>query len=269
MGTHENYALSQGGRQIGLSVRRVSLEAPWDWLSRGWRDLCTVPFVSLTYGAVFSLAAWVILFGLRLFDDVSLIPVLAGGFMLVGPLFAAGLYEASRRLEAGERITLRQAIGAGWRAARRLGFFGVVLFFAFFVWVQIAFLMLMFFLGLGGATVPPPSEFLQTLLFTNAGAGLLFTGTLTGAALAMIVFSISAVTPPVLLEKDVDTVTAMATSMRAVGHNIGPMMLWAALIAGLMAFGFATLFLGLVVAFPLVGHATWHAFRALVDLDDH
>jgi uncharacterized membrane protein len=228
-----------------------------------------VPSVSLVYGAVFSLAAWIILFGLVPLNAVSLIPVLTGGFMLVGPLFAAGLYEASRCLERGERITLRQAVGAGWQARGRLGFFGVILFFAFFVWVELAFLLLMLFLGLGGATLPPPSEFLQTLLFTRAGLGLLLTGMLTGAALAIVVFSISAVTPPFLLARDVDAVTAMATSMRTVRLNIGPMLLWAALVTGLMFLGFATLFLGLVVAFPLVGHATWHAFRALVVLDDH
>ncbi|KAB2942638.1 MAG: DUF2189 domain-containing protein [Hyphomicrobium sp.] len=269
MATQHADALLQGASpgRLGLAVRRVPLDAPWDWLGHGWRDLCAVPFVSLAYGAVFSLLAWIILFGLSLFEAVSLIPVLAGGFMLVGPLFAAGLYEASRRLEKGERITLRQAVGAGWRAAARLGFFGVVLFFAFFVWVELAFLLLMLFLGLGGATLPPPSEFMQTLLFTNAGMGLLLTGTLTGAVLALIVFSISAIAPPLLLVKEVDAVTAMATSVRAVLLNIGPMLLWAALIAGLMVLGFATLFLGLVVAFPLVGHATWHAFRALVELD--
>jgi uncharacterized membrane protein len=268
MGTHGD-ALLQNAGHLGFTVRRVPLDAPWDWLGRGWRDLCTVPFVSLSYGAVFSLAAWGILFGLRLLDAVSLIPVLAGGFMLVGPIFAAGLYEASRRLETGERITLRQAFGAGWQATGRLGFFGVVLFFAFFVWVQLAFLLLMLFLGLGGATLPPPNEYVQSLLFTRAGLGLLFTGTLTGAALAMIVFSISAVAPPLLLVEKVDAVTAMTTSMRTVRLNLGPMLLWAALIAGSMLLGFATLFLGLLIAFPLVGHATWHAFRALVVLDNH
>ena len=105
-------------------------------------------------------------------------------------------------------------------------------------------------------------------LFTNAGVGLLFTGTLTGAMLAAIVFSISSVAVPLLLVKDVDAVTAMVTSVRAVRLNTGTMLLWAALIAGFVVMGTWTLFVGLVVIFPLLGHATWHAFRALVEVDD-
>jgi uncharacterized membrane protein len=257
-----------GSSRLGFAVRKVPLDAPHDWLSAGWRDITRVPWVSLTYGMVFTVAAWAIFYGLLLVDSAALIPVLAGGFMLLGPLLAAGLYEASRRLEAGERITLWEAIGAGRQASGRLALFGGVLFFAFFVWVEIAFLLLMLFLGLGGATLPPASEFMQTLLFTNAGLGLLVTGTLVGAALALIVFSISAVAVPLLLVKDVDIAAAIATSFRSVRSNPGAMLLWAALIAGLMVLGFATLFLGLVVVFPLIGHATWHAFRALVITDD-
>ncbi len=105
------------------------------------------------------------------------------------------------------------------------------------------------------------------MLFTNAGVALLFVGTLTGGLLAAIVFSISSVAVPLLLVKDVDAVTAMATSVRATSLNTGVMLLWAALIAGYMAIGLATLFVGLVVIFPLLGHATWHAFRAVVEVD--
>lgn len=249
--------------QLGFPVRRVPLDAPWAWLGRGWRDLCAAPNVSIAYGAVFTLAAWVITIGLSQLEAGSLILVLGGGFMLIGPLLAAGLYETSRRLEKGESITLRAVLEGVSPAIGRLGFFGVVLFFAFFVWVQLAFLLLMLFLGT--AALPAPSEFVHTLLFTNAGLGLLFTGTLTGALLAAIVFSISTVAVPLLLVKDVDAVTAMVTSVRAVSLNTGPMLLWAALIAGFMALGLATLFVGLVVVFPLLGHATWHAFRALVN----
>lgn len=251
-----------GVEQLGFPVRRVPLDAPWDWLSRGWRDLCTVPSVSVAYGAFFSIAAWIILFVLSFLEATSLIPVLAAGFMLVGPLLAAGLYETSRRLEKGEPITVREVFDGCAPAIGRLGFFGVVLFFAFFAWVELAFLLLTLFLG--GATVPAPSEFVHTLLSTNAGVGLL-TGTLTGAMLAAMVFSSVAV--PLLLVKDVDAVTAMVTSVRAVRLNTGTMLLWATLIAGYVVLGTWTLFLGLVIIFPLLGHATWHAFRALVEVD--
>jgi len=254
-----------GAEQLGFPVRRVPLDAPWDWLSRGWGDLCAVPSLSLAYGACFSVVAWVILFVLSFLEATSLVPVLAAGFLLVAPLLAAGLYEMSRRLEKGERVTMRDVFAACAPASGRLGFFGVVLFLAFFAWVELAFLLLTLFLG--GAGAPDPSEFVHTPLFTNAGLALLFTGTLTGAILAAIVFSICSVAVPLLLVKNTDAVTAIATSVRAVRLNTGTMLLWAALIAGYMVLGTWTLFVGLVVIFPLLGHATWHAFRALVEVD--
>jgi uncharacterized membrane protein len=251
---------------VGLAVRRVPLDAPWDWLARGWRDLCAQPLVSLAYGAVFTALALAITGGLVLAGGEALIPVLAGGFVLLGPLLAAGLYETSRRREAGKRVSLLEVFDIGAAAYGRLALFGVVLLFAFFAWVLIAFVLLMMFLGT--ASVPPPSELVHTLLFTNAGQGLLVAGTLTGALLAAIVFCVSTIAGPLLLAKDIDVVSAVVTSVRAVSHNTGPMLLWAALIAGFMAQGIVTLFVGLIVAFPLLGYATWHAFRALVPLGE-
>jgi uncharacterized membrane protein len=260
--------LNQGtdARQLGFPVRRVPLDAPWNWLARGWRDLCALPFASLSYGAVFAVAAWLVLLALSLLGATSLIPVFGAGFLLIAPLLAAGLYEMSRRLEKREPVTLRAVFDACVPAIGRLGFFGVALFFAFFIWVELAFLLLSLFLG--EVAVPDPSDFVHTALFTNAGLGLLFIGTATGGLLAAVVFSISSVAVPLLLVKDVDAVTAMATSVRAASLNAGPMLLWAALIAGYMAIGLATLFVGLIVIFPLLGHATWHAFRALVEVGD-
>jgi uncharacterized membrane protein len=139
---------------------------------------------------------------------------------------------------------------------------GVVLMLFFMVWMQIAFLLFMLFTG--ARALPPASEFVHTLFFTQAGVGLLFFGTLVGAVLAATVFAVSAISVPLLMVKDVDVVTAITTSFKAVRVNLQPMALWAALIAGFMALGVATLFVGLVLAFPLVGHATWHAFRRLV-----
>ena len=109
-----------GAEQLGFPVRRVPRDAPWDWLSRGWRDLCTVPSVSLAYGAFFSIAAWIILFVLSFLEATSLLPVLAAGFLFVAPLLAAGLYEMSRRLEKGEPITVRKVFGGCAPAIGRL-----------------------------------------------------------------------------------------------------------------------------------------------------
>ncbi len=260
-------SLKQGGgaRPLGFPVRRVPLDAPWDWLARGWRDLCALPLASLSYGAAFAVAAWIFLLVLSGLGATSLVPVLGAGFLLLAPLLAAGLYEMSRRLEKREPVTPRAVFDACAPAIGRLGFFGVALFFAFFIWVELAFLLLSLFLG--EVAVPDPSQFVHTALFTNAGLALLFIGTLTGGLLAAMVFSISSVAVPLLLVKDVDAVTAMATSVRAVSLNTGPMLLWAAIIASYMTIGLATLFIGLIVIFPLLGHATWHAFRDLVNVD--
>ncbi|MCL4764641.1 MAG: DUF2189 domain-containing protein [Hyphomicrobiaceae bacterium] len=245
-----------------IQVRRVPFDAPWDWLAAGWRDLWSVPHVSLAYGTAFAAMALALTAGLLQFGLQSLILALAGGFLLIGPLVAVGLYEASWRIETGKPVVLGEVMAAGLRAPGQLGFFGAVLAFAYAVWLQLAFLVFMLFMGSRG--LPPASEFVPTLLFTPQGLGLLVVGTVVGGVLAAIVFAISAIAVPLLLTRRVDAVTAMAASVEAVVKNPKPMALWAALIAGFMALGTATLFAGLAVAFPLIGHATWHAFRSLV-----
>lgn len=249
----------------GIAVRRVPFDQPWEWLAAGWRDLWTHPATSLTYGLLFSIAAGLMTIGVTQVEAQSVILPLFGGFLLIGPLVAVGLYEISRRIQADEPVSLGKALAATVRPEGQLGFMGIVLFLIFMVWMQIAFLLFMLFNGAG--TFPPPSEFLRTLFFTSSGLGLLIVGTLAGAVLAFSTFAVSAVSVPLLMVRDVDVVTAISTSYSAVRHNPKPMLLWSALIAGFMVLGIMTLCLGLVVVFPLVGHATWHAFRDLVDLD--
>jgi uncharacterized membrane protein len=142
---------------------------------------------------------------------------------------------------------------------------GVILMLAYLAWVELALLLFALFLGGGG--LPSPDAFLQTLLFTPAGLGLLIVGTVVGGLLALLVFALTVVSIPLLVVRDVDVVTAVSISVRAVVANPRPMLLWAALIATLMTVGFATLLVGLVVAFPLIGHATWHAFRDIVHVE--
>jgi uncharacterized membrane protein len=245
-----------------VAIERVAFDAPWAWLAAGWRDLWRAPHVSLAYGAAFSLMSASLTLTLLSRGLEALVLSLGGGFLLIGPAAAIGLYETSRLLENDRQVTLGAVVRAGLRTPGPLGFFGAILAFAFFVWLQLAFLLLMLFLG--GSPVPPASEFVPTLLFTPRGLGLLVTGNVVGAIIAFIVFAISAISVPLLMTRRIDAVTAMAASVASVRLNPKAMMLWAALIAGFMALGIATLFAGLVVMFPLVGHATWHAYRDLV-----
>ena len=253
-----------GARAIGAGVvvSQIPFDRPWDWLAAGWRDLWTKPCISLAYGVLAMAAGVLSTFGLWYMQLESLIPVLAGGFLLVGPLVAVGLYEKSRQLAAGETTTLGSTIAAGWRSMARLGFLSVLLLFIYLVWVRIAFLLLALFLGTGG--LPPAREFMPTLLFTPHGLGLLVVGTAVGAVLATIVFAATAISIPMLMDRPVDGFSAMQASAEAVVKNPKPMALWAILIAGFMALGLLTLGAGLIIAFPLIGHATWHAYRDIV-----
>jgi uncharacterized membrane protein len=244
-------------------IRRVTLERPWTWLAAGWRDIWRAPGVSLTYGAFFTAISMALTGGLYATGLEYLLPPLAAGFMLVAPMLAVGLYETSRRLEAGEPVTLGAALFAVTRSPTQLPFLGVFLALALLFWMRVA--SLLFALFFGTTNFPPLSEILPTLFFTWEGLGLLIVGSAFGAVLASAVFAISVVSVPLLMVRDVDAVTAMIVSVRAVRANFAVLILWAWLIVVLTGFGLIPAYLGLIVTFPLVGHATWHAYRDLID----
>ena len=195
---------------------------------------------------------------LALVEALPLFLTWVGGFLLLGPLLAVGVYEASRQMAIPRPVTLRDVAVAPVAARGQLAFAGACLLLVFFVWLRVALLLFMLFIGTNA--IPPPSEFVQLLLFTPHGLGLLVVGTAVGALFAAIVFATTVLAIPLLLTKRVDVLNAAAASVNAVRLNAKPMALWAALIVVIMGAGFATFLLGLVVAFPLIGHATWHAF---------
>ncbi|MDX5361594.1 MAG: DUF2189 domain-containing protein [Alphaproteobacteria bacterium] len=244
------------------TVATLPGDAPWGWLAAGWRDLWTQPVLSIGYGLVFTIASFVILYGLVWSDIASLFLALAGGLLLLGPMLAVGLYEKSRRLAGGEQLSAGVITLVKTRSPVSLAFFGVVLLLAYFFWMRVAYLL--FALFFSGTGFPPMSEFVPTLLFTTHGLGLLVVGTGVGAVFAAVVFAMSVVSVPMMVSREVDTLTAVVTSIQAVVRNPAPMLLWAVIVAAIMALGVATFFIGLAVAFPLVGHATWHAYKATV-----
>ncbi len=243
------------------AIRRVAFDAPWAWLAAGWRDLWSAPVISLAYGAAFAAAAYAFVFQLTRIDALPLMLPLAGGFLLVGPLLAVGLYEISRRRERNQQATIQDILSAVRNAGGQLAFFGVLLLLLYFFWMQIASLLFMLFFG--NADIPPAENFVPTLLFTLHGLGLLVMGTAVGAVFASVAYGMSAIAVPMLLDRKLDVITAVSASVRAVNLNRPAMILWAVLIVGLIAMGFAALFAGLAIAFPLIGYASWHAYREL------
>jgi uncharacterized membrane protein len=249
-----------------LCPSKVPFDAPWKWLDLGWRDLWAAPAVGLTFGGIAAAGALSITAALIKFQALPLLLPLAGGFLLIGPLVAVGLYEVSRRRKSGQTTALSDSVRAAYKATGRLALFGVLLLIIYLAWVRIAFLLFMLFFGINA--LPPLPEFVPALLFTAHGLGLLVTGTAIGALLAMLTFAISAIAVPLLFDLPADPITASVISVQAVILNPKAMMLWAALIAAAVILGFATLFLGLVVTFPLIGHATWHAYQDLLSDED-
>jgi len=191
----------------GIIVETVAFDAPWVWLAGGWRDFWAAPVVSFFYGSVFAGLAALLTAGLMALGLESLILPLSSGFLLIGPALAVGLYETSRRLEANEPVGLGEILQTVLRSSGRLSFFGAMLGFAYVVWLQLAFLLLMLFLG--SNHLPPAKDLVATLLFTPSGLGLLVAGTVVGGALALLVFSISVVSVPLLMTRRIHTQPAL------------------------------------------------------------
>jgi uncharacterized membrane protein len=241
----------------------ITYDDPWAWLAAGWRDVMRSPALSFTYGAIFSLGSLAMFAGMIWFDLLYLLVPLAAGFMLVAPMMAIGFYEGSRRLETGESTGIIDVLAGCRKVLPRIAWAGGGLGLVMYAWMQIAALLFMLFFGDGHYPAEPELMF-EMLFYTPKGLAFLAVGSGIGAVLAFGVFALSAVSMPLLMERDVDFIAAGKISVAAVRNNLRPMILWAALIGLFTAAGIVTLFIGLIFCFPLIGHGTWHAYRALV-----
>jgi uncharacterized membrane protein len=239
-------------------IRRVPADRPFAWLAQGFRDMRGNLVESLTYGVVLAAIGRAILTYTA--GRPQQFTASVTGFFLLAPLLAAGLYEISRRHELGLDTGFGESLQGWRRSGGALAQFGLELVLVAILWERLsAILFALFYNG----TVPNLDSFYRDVFLSGDYWRLAVVYVTVGGVLATVVFVMSAISIPMLLDRDVDIYTAMATSLIAVGRNIPAMAVWAILIVALTAIGFATLFLGLVVIFPLLGHATWHAYRDL------
>ncbi|MBK9246176.1 MAG: DUF2189 domain-containing protein [Burkholderiales bacterium] len=243
------------------AVREIALTRPFFWLQQGWRDLHTCFGPSLLHGLIVAVGGLAVL-ALTL-QALPLMPGALTGFLLVGPILCTGLYELSRLVAAGKRPRLADAIGAWRRGTRPLVALGSLLFVAATAWVLISALLFELFVAV---PLDSPLRFLRYVV-DGQGGWLFFLWLVAGGLGAALVFSLTVVSAPLLLDRRVGLRTALLASVRAVGDNPAPMALWAALIMLATAASMATLMIGFVFAVPVIGHASWHAYRDVLDVE--
>lgn len=233
-----------------------------DCLEAGIRDFRAAPKYGVFFGLTYAIAGWVILIALFQYDLPYFAYPLATGFALIAPFTAAGLYYVSRRLERGEPLSWSGVLGAiRGTSLRELSWMAVVTVFTLIIWLDIAAFLFFAFMGFGGNV---GGDLLHNILTTPTGLTFLLLGNVIGAILATLVFSYSVVSFPMLFDRDVDFVTAMVTSVKSVLKNPRAMGFWALTIAVLLLLSIASLFLGLIVILPMLGHSTWHVYRRVV-----
>ena len=236
-------------------------------LTAGLSDFQRAPIYGLFFGAVFSLAGIAIAWALYQGEASYWIFPIAAGFPLIGPFAAVGLYEISRRLEASEELAWGPILMAGFRQKNsQLPFFAVLTVFAFLVWIVLA--RVIFAVSFGTA---PMTNVMTSfdVFFTGPGLTMLAIGTVVGAALAAFLFAVSVVGVPLLLDQDIDVVTAMITSFKATIENREAMIFWGIVISVATLIAMLPLFLGMILVFPALGHASWHIYRKVIDPGTH
>jgi uncharacterized membrane protein len=242
--------------------RHLPLLEGFRWLSAGWRDFWTRPASSLAYGiGVFLLSVAFIWTLVEFGRDYILFPALAG-FLIVAPFLAIGLYEKSRAIGEGREVGgLDAMLRVRASAGAQVFFTGLLLCLLMLLWARAAVLLWALFFGV---TAFPGLENVVGILFGTAyGWTMVVVGTSIGGLFASFAFAISVFAVPMLLDQRIDALTAMGTSMKLVWNNLPPMIAWGAMVLVLFGVCVATGLIGMIVIFPLLGHATWHAYKTV------
>lgn len=247
-------------------VRDIGAEDVIAAFREGLADFRAAPFYGLIFGGFYAVGGLFLLW-LTVGAGVGYLTYpFATGFALLGPFVAVGCYEVSRRLENGEPLDMAGVFGVMFRqSGRELGWMAFVTLFIFILWMYQVRMLFILCLGLQGfATLPELGHAL-----TSTTSGWLFLGLvhLDGLAFALVTFSLTVVSFPLVLDRDVDFITAMITSVQSVVRNPKTMISWGLIVAGLLFLSIVPMFLGLIFTLPVLGHATWHLYRRLVAPD--
>ena len=244
-------------------VRRIGVADLRDVLASGWSDFTAYRSDVIFLCVIYPLAGLVLAWSVFSYDVVPLLFPLASGFALLGPVAAVGLYEMSRRREQGREISWTDAFGVvATPAFGAIVVLGLVLLGIFLLWLVTAYTIYQATMGQEG--IVSLSAFYRDVFTTAAGRELMVVGVGVGFLFTLLVLTISVVSFPMLLDRDVGLATAVSTSVRAVLANPVPMAVWGLVVAGGLALGSLPLLLGLAVVMPVLGHATWHLYRKVV-----
>lgn len=240
-----------------LPLRRLGWADPFRWLAQGMRDFARAPVIGLFYGACFVAMGWALM---RVFESApAWLLALSAGFLLVGPFLCMGLYRASQQLEAGQVPDFGDSLLAFERRVGTLAIFGFVMLLLEMIWARSA--LVIFAVSFDGM---PDFKGSLLKLLDPENLGFIVTYLSVGAVFAGLIYGASVVAIPMILDRPVDAVTAALTSLRLVLTQPGVMLLWGALITGLVVLALLPMFLGLLLVGPVLGHATWHAYRGAV-----
>jgi uncharacterized membrane protein len=243
---------------LHVQVRRVAMRQAVEWLRRGWDDLKEIGWSGLAHGALIAILGGVLLMlgSTHLYLTAAAIT----GYLLVGPVMTTGLCELARRREAREPLGFDESLQALTRNPEGLTHFGGVLALIAILWFVLSAILLVSVLS---ASVPSLAVALWGGSATLNSSQLLgYVG--CGAVLAAIVFAVSVVAIPLIIDRHASAADAIRASLRVTFTNLPAMLVWAALIVALTVIGFVTLLVGMVIVAPLLGYATWHAYRDLI-----
>jgi len=246
-------------------VRAITVNDVIDALAAGLADFRKAPVYGIVIGAFFAFGGLFVILSAAALNMSYLSYPAAAGFVLIGPFAAVGLYEVSRRLQAGEELSWSKIFGAMWaQKGRELSWMAFVVLFIQIMWMYQVRLLLALFLGF--RSFASFGEFLNEVVSTPEGLMFLAVGHVVGAILSLILFSLTVISFPLLLEADRDFITAMITSVRAVVTSPIPMIGWAFTVTAVLIVSMAPAFLGLIVTLPVLGHTTWHLYKKCVEM---